>query len=229
MTRSPKRPGPEGPGQRIRARNKAAIIAAAIEVFGAKGFDGTSIAEIAARSRLPKANIYYYFRSKQALYTTIISSLLGGWDEALAELRVEREPTEAIAAYVRAKIAFSRRNKALSKMFANEAIHGGRFLTRKDRKHMHAITAEKAKVFDAWAKAGKMDPIDPIHLFVMLWATTQFYSDFEVWVTNALGTRRVRQRDFDTAARQITAVILKGCGVREGAASRSARRRPSRR
>lgn len=219
MTRSPKRPKPDNPDKRIRARNEAAIIEAAIEIFGNKGFDGTSIAEIALRSGLPKANIYYYFKSKKALYTTIISSLLGEWDEALAQLTVEREPAEAIAGYIRAKLEFSWHRKALSKMFANEAIHGGRFLTRKDRSHMHAMTAEKAKVFEAWAKAGKMDPVDPIHLFVMLWSSTQFYSDFEVWVANALGTQRVTQKDFDFAARQITAVILKGCGVR-GSATR---------
>jgi AcrR family transcriptional regulator len=214
MTNSPPKRKAGAADNRVGARNKAAIIDAAIAVFGAKGFDGTRIAEVAAKAGLPKANVYYYFKSKKALYTAIISSLLGGWDDALEELRADREPADAIAAYIRAKLDFSRRYKALSKMFANEAIHGGRFLTRQNRAHMHAITAEKAKIFEGWAKAGKMDPVDPIHLFVMLWSTTQFYSDFEVWVANALGTRRVTNRDFETAAAQITRIVLKGCGVK---------------
>jgi len=79
--------------------------------------------------------------------------------------------------------------------------------------HIHAATVEKAKVFESWAKAGKMDPVHPMHLFILLWASTQFYADFDVMAKNALATRRVRARDFDMAAAMITRVVLKGCGI----------------
>src|SRR5215210_3341751 len=148
---------PAPPDRRIRARNKARILGAAVKIFAAKGFDGTSIAEIAQLAGLPKANVYYYFKTKKAIYQTIIADLIGKWDEALAHLRAEREPADAIADYIRAKLAFSREYQLESKMFANEAVHGGRFLSKADRAHMQAITVEKAKVFKAWAKAGKMD------------------------------------------------------------------------
>ena len=98
-------------------------------------------------------------------------------------------------------------------MFANEAVHGGRFLTRKDRAHMLAITVEKAKVFEAWAAAGKMDPVDPIHLFILLWATTQYYADFDVLAKSHLQKTRLGADDFDRAAETITAIVLKGCGI----------------
>jgi AcrR family transcriptional regulator len=208
----------EAPDRRIRARNKAKILGAAVKIFAAKGFDGTSIAEIAQLSGLPKANVYYYFRTKKAIYTTIIADLIRRWDEALAHLTVEREPADAIAAYIRAKLEFSRKFQLESKMFANEAVHGGRFLTRQDRAHIQAITVEKAKVFEAWAKAGKMDPVHPMHLFIMLWATTQFYADSDILATNALETRRLRPKDFADAAAVITRIVLKGCGVAEPAA-----------
>jgi TetR/AcrR family transcriptional regulator len=197
--------------KRIRARNRAAILAAAIALFVAKGFDGTTIAGIAARAGLPKANVYYYFRTKEAIYRTIIDQLLQGWDEAMEELRPEREPSEALAAYIRAKLGFARRHAALSKMFANEIVHGGRFLTRADRAHIRAMTVEKAKVFEAWADAGKMAPVDPIHLFILLWGATQYYADFEVLAGVALAKRRPSREDFETAARTITEIVLKGC------------------
>ena len=49
---------------RIGDRNRRRILDAAIEVFALRGYDGARIAEIAERSRLPKANVYYYFRTK---------------------------------------------------------------------------------------------------------------------------------------------------------------------
>lgn len=203
-----------GPDRRIRAENKKKILDAAIAVFARKGFDGTSIAEIAARSGLPKANIYYYFKSKEAIYKTIIADLIAEWDDALACLTPDREPAEALAAYIRAKLDFSRRHTAQSKMFANEVVHGGHFLAKKDRAHMLAITLDKAKVVEGWMAAGKMDRVDPMHLFIMLWAATQFYADFGVMAENALETRKISADDYERAAETITGIVLKGCGIR---------------
>ncbi|MEQ8696412.1 MAG: TetR/AcrR family transcriptional regulator [Bauldia litoralis] len=198
---------------RISARNRKTILDAAIKVFTEKGFDGASIAEIAAASKLPKANIYYYFGTKEAIYRTLIADVLGEWNNALGQLTVERDPAEAIAGYIRAKLDFTRRHAAQSRMFANEAVHGGRFLSRTDRAKMQAITHEKMRVFEAWMDAGRMDRLDPVHLFVMLWSSTQYYADFDVLTRNALAASRITGDDYERAAETITHIMLKGCGL----------------
>ena len=96
--------------ERIRARNVRAILKAATTIFARRGFDGTRIAEIAELSELPKANIYYYFTSKEAIYSSVIEHLIDGWDDALSHISPEREPREAISAYVEAKLEHARRN-----------------------------------------------------------------------------------------------------------------------
>jgi len=206
------KPG-SGTNTRISARNRKTILDAAIRVFTEKGYDGASIAEIAALSGLPKANIYYYFGSKQAIYQTLITDVLSEWDEALTHLTIDREPAEALAAYIRAKLDFTRRHAAESRIFANEAVHGGRFLSRADRAHMRAATQERVEVLEAWMEAGRMDRVDPIHLFVMLWASTQYYADFDILARNALGSGRITAADYDRAAETITRIVLKGCGL----------------
>jgi TetR/AcrR family transcriptional regulator len=208
-TEAPEKTG----GRRIRARNRKRILEAAIDVFARKGFDGASIAEIAERSDLPKANVYYYFETKEAIYTTIIDNLIAEWDDALSYLDVKRHPANALTDYIRAKLALSRKRPAESKMFANEIVHGGRFLSRGNRAHMRGITVEKGKIFEAWAKAGKMDRINPLHLFILLWGATQFYADFSVMVQNMLEAPRISLAEFDAAAETITHIVLKGCGV----------------
>lgn len=200
-------------GLKIGERNRGRILDAAIEVFALRGYDGARIKEIAERSRLPKANVYYYFPTKRAIYETIIENLVGEWDAALGQLDAEREPGESLAAYIRAKLEFSRKRTAQSKMFANEVVHGGRFLSRAVRRHMHAATAEKAKVFESWTKAGLMDPVDPVHLFILLWGATQFYADFGMMARNGLGAKRLTRAHFTAAAETIAQIVLNGCGI----------------
>ncbi|MFO1060807.1 MAG: TetR family transcriptional regulator C-terminal domain-containing protein [Dongiaceae bacterium] len=202
-----------GTDRRIRARNKQRILEAALGIFAERGFDGASIAGIAQRAGLPKANVYYYFAGKEAIYAALIDGLIAEWDRALDELRPEREPADALAAYIRAKLDFSRRHAAQSRLFANEVVHGGRFLSRASRAHMQAITVEKAAVLEGWARAGKMDPVDPSHLFILLWGATQFYADFEVMARTALDARRLGGAEFEAAAAAIVRVVLKGCGI----------------
>ncbi|WP_460391823.1 TetR/AcrR family transcriptional regulator [Actinophytocola sediminis] len=51
----------------------------ALELFGTRGFDQTSLREIAERVGLTKASLYYHYPSKQALLIAIVSPLLDGW------------------------------------------------------------------------------------------------------------------------------------------------------
>ena len=64
---------------RIRQAHEAAILSAAETVFARAGFGGATMAEIAARAGLPKANLHYYFRSKQALYRAVLHNILSLW------------------------------------------------------------------------------------------------------------------------------------------------------
>jgi AcrR family transcriptional regulator len=48
------------------------IIQSAIELFGAKGFEGTSVREIAADANVNVAMINYYFGSKEKLFESIV-------------------------------------------------------------------------------------------------------------------------------------------------------------
>ncbi|MBX9458066.1 MAG: TetR family transcriptional regulator C-terminal domain-containing protein [Rhizobium sp.] len=198
------------PEERISARNRRIIIKAGIEIFARKGFDGTRIAEIAEASGLPKANVYYYFSSKEEIYTAIIAHLIAGWDDALKYISPEREPAEAFRLYIKAKLDYARRNGAESRLFASEIIQGARFLTKKDRDHMRRVTDVHVGVVEGWIAAGKLLPVDPRHLFIMLWASTQFYAEFEPVAADGLRKTRLKIEDYDKAAATISETILKG-------------------
>lgn len=196
---------------RIRARNEAKILKAAVKIFSLKGFDGTRIAEIADASGLPKANVYYYFATKEAIYETLVERLLTGWDKTLEHIVADREPREALSAYIHAKLEYSRKHVIESRFFANEMLRGGRFLSSGQKKHMQDITRERVEVIEEWIRQGKMVEVEPNHFFMMLWAATQFYADFTTVAAVTLNKSQLTKNDYDSAYETIVKTVLDGC------------------
>lgn len=211
MTKARPNAGRGAAETRIRARNEAKILHAAVGLFAAKGYDGTRFKDIAEGSGLPKANVYYYFPTKERIYIALIEQVIDGWDQAFEHIVPEREPRSAIGAYVRAKLEYSRRHEAESRFFANEILRGARFLTRRHRRHMQEVTRERARVVEEWIRQKKMEPVDPRHFFMMLWSATQFYADFGSLAADTLGKRRLTRKDFAAAAETISTIVLDGC------------------
>lgn len=63
---------------------RQALLQEAQHAFATRGYGGTSLEEIAAKLGLTKAAIYYHFRSKRALLTTLLDESVAASKEALA-------------------------------------------------------------------------------------------------------------------------------------------------
>jgi AcrR family transcriptional regulator len=197
-----------GQEEKIRERNERQILKAATVLFSRKGFQGTRTSEIAEAAGLPKANVYYYFSSKEQIYSAVIRHLIAGWDDALQQIRADREPAEALEAYVRAKLNYAWHNKEESRMFATEILAGAQFLSRRDREHMRDVTKERSEIIELWIRQGKLKPVDPRHLFIILWSSTQFYADFDKLACDALETNRLTAADLENAAQTIIQTVI---------------------
>jgi len=57
------------------ASTKARILAAAEDVFAAKGFDGASTREIAARAQVNISSLHYHWESKETLYLAVFEDI----------------------------------------------------------------------------------------------------------------------------------------------------------
>ena len=188
---------------RISARNKKTILDAAIGVFTEKGYDGASIAEIAELLEAAQGEHLLLFR-------------LEGGDLPDAHRRSHRRmgqgarPSDGRARAGRGdRRLYPRQARFLPparRPVADVRQRGGAWRPlpqpRRSRPHAGDHARRRSKVFEAWAAAGKMDRVDPIHLFIMLWASTQYYADFDVLARNALGAepdhrRRLRARRRD--------------------------------
>jgi TetR/AcrR family transcriptional regulator len=200
-------PGP------IRAANRDRILGAAEKVFARAGFNGATMAAIAEGAGLPKANLHYYFGSKQALYREVLAGTLHDWLVPMDGLLPEADPAQALAGYIRAKMAISAARPDASRVYANELLHGAPVLGELMRGELRAVVQRKAAVIRGWVAAGRMADVDAEHLFFTIWAATQTYADFDVQVRAVLGRSRLTRRDHERASAHVVALILRGCGL----------------
>jgi len=68
---------PRGLRKRKKLR-KEEIVAEATRLFAERGYEGTSMGDLAERVGLRKASLFHHFESKDVLYATVLSQLLEG-------------------------------------------------------------------------------------------------------------------------------------------------------
>lgn len=172
---------------RIQKRNRQIILDAALEVFSAHGFRGSSLDQIASRAGLSKPNLLYYFDSKDAIHRDLLTQLLDTWLDPLRMLDSAGDPQTEILAYMRRKLQMSRDFPRESRLFANEILQGAPRIEGFIRHDLRALVDEKARVLQDWAKAGRIAPVDPYQLIFSIWALTQHYADFAHQITMIRG------------------------------------------
>ena len=59
------------------------LLNVALQLFAQKGFESTSIREIASAAQVTKPTIYYYFKSKEGLYLELLDHLCGSIENAV--------------------------------------------------------------------------------------------------------------------------------------------------
>ncbi|NGN62580.1 TetR/AcrR family transcriptional regulator [Streptomyces sp. A7024] len=90
---------PTGSAKRTRdaARTQAEILDVATEVFARQGYAGARVDEIADRTRTTKRMLYYYFGSKEQLFTAVLERAYAVIRRQEQELDVEHlDPVSAI-------------------------------------------------------------------------------------------------------------------------------------
>jgi TetR/AcrR family transcriptional regulator len=199
----------------IRRTSVEHILAATEKVFAKHGFEGATMSQLAAAAGLPRANLHYWFGTKERLYRAVLEGILALWLEDAAEWIVpERHPADGLAGYVRAKMAHSRERPDASRIFAGELLRGAPHIMMYLGIELRNRVTELASVIEGWSARELMDPVHPVHLLFNIWAMTQTYADFDVQIRAVLGKVSIDDAEFAVATETVVALVLKGCGVR---------------
>lgn len=203
------------PGRRtdIRRENERAILEAAEKVFAEAGFGGATMQLIADMAGLPKANLHYYFATKEDLYRRVVQQIFEIWLDAAACFDDAPGPVEGIGAYVDAKMDISRTHPHGSKVWASEVMHGAPVIQDYLETTLRDWTEGRIAVIQRWIDEGKMQPVNPRHLLYLLWATTQHYADFGHQIQTLNAGRPLSDRQWKEAKASVKDIVLRGIGA----------------
>src|SRR5690606_32504729 len=81
---------------RIQREKRELILEAALEVFSQHGSRGSTIDQIAEAAGMSKPNLLYYFKSKEAIFVTLIDRLMEAWLAPLREMDADGDPVREI-------------------------------------------------------------------------------------------------------------------------------------
>jgi TetR/AcrR family transcriptional regulator len=200
---------------RIQEEKEERILEAALDVFSAAGFRGSTIDQIAEAAGMSKPNLLYYFRTKEAMHRALIDRVLFTWLEPLRAFDAEGNPEAEIRSYIRRKLEMARDFPRESRLFANEVLAGAPRIEDELKGPLKELVDEKAEVIRTWSRTGKIARCDPYHLIFSIWATTQHYADFDVQVRAVLGQNQAGEGRFEDAARFLEQLFMEGLRPRQ--------------
>ncbi|QIL88482.1 TetR family transcriptional regulator [Microbulbifer sp. SH-1] len=194
----------------IREANTRQIIAAAEVLFSEKGFNGTSTQEIADKAGLPKANVHYYFKTKADLYTVVLRDVLEGWEKDAEIFNHSSDPEEVLRSYIRAKMEHSFSRPKGSRMWALEVIQGGPVMGKEIRKALISCDVTVLQRIQSWIDEGRIQAVSPQSLLNMIWATTQYYADYDYQIRILNDNKRLTKAQREEAIEDVIRLILHG-------------------
>ncbi len=199
----------------IRESNELLILEAAEQVFAESGFKGATTDAIARQAGVPKANLHYYFSTKEILYNRVMEDVCSHWLAAAQSFDKTDDPSTALRGYISAKMEQARKRPYGSRVWAMEVLRGAPAINS----YLHTVLKpwyeERTKKLNGWIEAGKMDPVDPQALFFMIWATTQHYADFAHQISVLNEDNNLSDTQYARATEQVCQIILKGVGLKQ--------------
>ena len=197
----------------IREENERRILDCAERVFAERGFGGATMQVIADEAVLPKANLHYYFSSKETLYRRVVERIFTIWLEAAESFETSATPETALRRYIARKMEMSRTHRYGSKVWANEVMQGAPIIQDYLEVTLRDWTETRIALIDRWIAAGQIRPVNARWLLYMIWATTQHYADFAHQIETLNDGTPLSDAQWHDATETVIGIILRGIGL----------------
>jgi AcrR family transcriptional regulator len=111
------------PAASVRSRKQSAILDAAEAVFGAQGFQKTTMNDVAVAAHVSRPLLYRYFRDKAGLLNAVVERVLREWNEVLLAEAARNTPGTAhsVRLVLTASLEFARDREVLHGLLARDS------------------------------------------------------------------------------------------------------------
>ena len=158
--------------RRDRERTRREILEIAFAEFAENGLTGGNTDAIAARANITKRLIFYYFKSKEELFTAVLEMAYAKMRVAEEDLHLGAlEPEAAIRRLAEFTFDFDQANQEFVRLVTIENIHRGRHIrsSSKLKEMTRPIISQIAEVLERGVRSGAIrSGIDPYELHMTL-------------------------------------------------------------
>lgn len=155
---------------------RAAILHAAEHIFAEQGLAGARTDAIAAAARVNKALIYYYFKSKDALYLAVVEEHMKDfYEQASAILSGDECVRDKLLHYVGMHFDFIAARKDYPRLFQRFMMSEERPFMRVRQKYFAPVARKFQAVIEEGIRKGELRASDSTHTAISLVALTVFY------------------------------------------------------
>ncbi len=171
--------GTAGPAIKDAERTRAQILEAAAREFAAAGLGGARVGRIAAQAGVNVRMLYYYFRSKDALFLAVLERTYARVREAEKRLELDQGPPEdALRRLVRFTWEYQIAHPEFITLVNSENLHQGRHLKRSSLiQRLHAPLLETiGRLLERGVREGVFRRgVDPMQLYITIASLGYFY------------------------------------------------------
>jgi TetR/AcrR family transcriptional regulator len=174
-------------------KTRLKILSAAAAEFAQKGLAGARVDAIAEASGANKRMIYYYFASKEGLYSAVLERAYTDMRDAERALALEHlEPFEGVRKLVEFKFDYFVENPTTIALLNGENMLDAAYLKRSE--HMTDMHASLVRTIDGLLKRGVRGGrmrrgVDPLHLYISISALSYFYFSNASTLSTAFGRK----------------------------------------
>jgi len=188
------------------------ILDAGLEEFARHGLGGARVERIAQRAGANKRMIYYYFRSKEALFLAVLEASYAHIRTAERALDLEhRDPREALRRLVQFTWSYYLEHPEFMTLLNSENLHKGRHVKSSRRlRDMHSPLVETLR---AILRRGERQGlfrrgVDPVQLYISIAGEGYFYLSNRYTLSRIFDRDLMAPRALTGRERHITRMIL---------------------
>lgn len=188
------------------------ILAAAMDEFARRGYDGARIERISARARTVDRMLYYYFGSKEGLFRAVLEQCYEGLGQAEQALSLrDAPPLQAMKALIAFTWNYYLENPAFLCILSSENLHRGVHLRRAQR--VSSLSFPLLSILEDLLARGAREgvfraKVDSLQVYITIAALGYFYLSNRYTLSKFLAMDLMSRQALQARLDHITDVVL---------------------